>query len=75
MIIPYTMLEPETLRNLVEEFVSRDGTDNGYDQSLDSRVEAVMGMLKRGEAEVVFDDIHQSANIVLRAECKTGKVV
>ena len=70
MIIPYTLLEPETLRNLVEEFVSRDGTDNGYEQTLESRVEVVMAMLKRREAEVVFDDVHQSANIVLKE--KTG---
>lgn len=67
MIIPYTLLEPVTLRNLIEEFVSRDGTDNGYDQSLDSRVKAVLALLKKGDAEVVFDETQQSTNIVLKA--------
>ncbi|WP_330926946.1 YheU family protein [Candidatus Sororendozoicomonas aggregata] len=66
MIIPYTLLEPATLRNLIEEFVSRDGTDNGYDQSLDSRVKAVLALLKKGDAEVVFDETQQSTNIVLK---------
>ncbi len=66
MIIPYTLLEPTTLRNVIEEFVSRDGTDNGYDQPLESRVKAVLALLKRGDAEVVFDEVRQSTNIVLK---------
>ncbi|MDB2384832.1 YheU family protein [Endozoicomonas sp.] len=66
MIIPYAMLEPETLHNLIIEFVSRDGTDNGYDQTLDSRIEAVMQLLKTEEAVVVFDQESQTTNIVLK---------
>ena len=68
MIIPYQMLEKDTLQNLIEEFVSRDGTDNGYDQELDSRRSAVMTLLQTEEAVIVFDQESQSANIVLKKE-------
>ncbi len=31
MLIPYDQLQPETLHNLMADFVSRDGTDGGDD--------------------------------------------
>lgn len=64
MIIPYTLIEPETLNNLIEEFVSRDGTDNGFDQSLPDRVNRVMAALKSGEMVLVFDQESQTPNIL-----------
>ncbi len=67
MIIPYHMLEKETLNSLVEEYVSRDGTDNGYEQDLVSRVATVMKQLETEEAVIVFDNESQSANIIPKA--------
>ena len=64
MIIPYKMLDEDTLRNLVEEFVSRDGTDNGYDDTLSGKVAKVLRGLKSGEMVVVFDHESQTANIL-----------
>jgi hypothetical protein len=65
MEIPYDRLQADTLRRLVEEFVTRDGTDNGEaNYSLDDRVAAVMRQLKRGEAAVDFDPETQSCNVV-----------
>jgi len=32
MIIPYDKLSPEALQALIEEFVTRDGTDTGYEK-------------------------------------------
>lgn len=65
MEIPFEMLQADTLRRLVEEFVTRDGTDNGdLDHSLDDRVEAVMRQLRRGEAAIDFDPTTESCNIV-----------
>ena len=29
MLIPYDQLEPDTLTRLIEDFVTREGTDNG----------------------------------------------
>ena len=68
MIIPFDLIDKDTLNNLVEEFVSRDGTDNGYDQSLDERVEQVIRKLKAGEVVVVFDTASESTNIIRRED-------
>ena len=64
--VPHDGLAPETLRNLIEEFVTRDGTDYGdVERSLDSKVAEVRAQLERGEARVVFDPVSGTANIVL----------
>ena len=58
-------LSPEALRGLVEEFVSREGTDYGHqDRSLESKVAAVLRQLESGEARIVFDLATESASIV-----------
>jgi len=58
-------LSPEALRGLVEEFVSREGTDYGHvDRSLESKVTDVYRQLETGDATIVFDLETQSASIV-----------
>ena len=58
-------LSVDSLRGLVEEFVSREGTDYGQgDWTLDDKVAQVMRQLERGEARIVFDPELQSASIV-----------
>ncbi|MCO3844930.1 hypothetical protein FA119_29660, partial [Pseudomonas aeruginosa] len=39
MLIPHDLLEADTLNNLLEDFVTREGTDNGDETPLDVRVE------------------------------------
>lgn len=59
-------LSPEALRGLVEEFVSRDGTDYGaVERSLEEKVRDVLGQLERGEVRIVFDPETETANIVV----------
>lgn len=63
--IPHKKLSPEALRGLIEEFVTRHGTDGGYTRkTLQQNVDMVMGQLNRGEAVVRYDEITQTANIV-----------
>ena len=64
MIIPYKMLDEDTLQNLIEEFVSRDGTDNGYDETLSGKVTQVLRGLSSGELVLVYDHESQTANIL-----------
>ena len=53
------------LRGLIEEFVTRNGTDNGYTRAtLEQNVAAVMAQLLRKEVVVVYDGASLSANIV-----------
>lgn len=54
MLIPHTLLDPDTFQRLLEDFVTRDGTDNGYDASLEQRVERLQRLIERGEVLIVF---------------------
>ena len=65
VVVDHRALEPGTLRRLVEEFVTRDGTDYGeFETSLHDRVSQVRVQLDRGEAVIVFDIALDSATIV-----------
>ena len=69
MEIPWQRLDPETLDNLVEEYVSREGTDYGHqDYSLADKVRQVKRQLREGSACLVFDAESQSCHILLREE-------
>jgi len=71
MIIPYEELSAEALRGLIEEFVTRPGTDTGYTEgSLEDNVEMVMMQLKLGDILVVYDATLQTANIVHKDNLK-----
>lgn len=65
MLIPYDKLSPEALRALIEEFVTRPGTDTGYTAgTLEDSVDMVMKQLRLGDVFIVYDDKTESANIV-----------
>ena len=65
--IPHDELDSETLRNLAEEFVTRDGTDYGaVEKTLDDKVAALMRQLQSGEAKIFFDTETETINIVAR---------
>ncbi|GAA05205.1 MULTISPECIES: YheU family protein [Photobacterium] len=67
MIIPWQDIAPETLTNLIEQFVLREGTDYGEtEMSLESKVNVVLNQLKSGEAVIVFSELHESVDIKLR---------
>ncbi|MGD9009765.1 MAG: YheU family protein [Desulfobacteraceae bacterium] len=69
VIVPHHELSEEALQGLLEEFVSRDGTDSGYTKlSLQQRVDQVRRQLDRGEAVVVYNPVAQSANIIPRRD-------
>jgi len=52
MLIPHKQLSPAALRGIVEEFVSRDGTDHS---SIERRIETVLRQLDAGRVELHFD--------------------
>ena len=73
MEIPPAQLTPEALRSLVEEFVTRDGTDYGaVERSIDDTIEHVMRQLDAGDARIVFDPETQTANIVMTRDIPSG---
>jgi uncharacterized protein len=71
-IIPYKKLSPEALKGLIEEFVTRDGTDTGYTRGgLEENIDMVTLQLKRKEVFIIFDETTESANIVSREYVKS----
>ena len=68
MLIPHQMLEAETLTRLLEDFVTRDGTDNGDDTPLPIRVERARRALEKGQAVIVFDPDSQQCQLALRED-------
>ncbi len=69
VIVPHENLSKEALNGLIEEFVSRDGTDSGYTKlSLEQRAGQVKRQLEKGTAVIVFDQTTQTANIVPKEE-------
>ena len=59
-------LSPEALRGLVEEFVTREGTDYGaVERGLEEKIAQVLAQLRSGEARLVFDPETGTANIAL----------
>ena len=68
MLIPHDLLEVDTLTRLIEDFVTRDGTDNGDETPLQTRVERVRQALARGTALIVFDPDSQQCLLLPRHE-------
>lgn len=68
MEIPQDALPPDTLRAIVEEFVTREGTDYGHAApSLDEKVEQVLAQIRRGDVRVLFDPALDSVTLAPRA--------
>jgi uncharacterized protein YheU (UPF0270 family) len=71
MIVPIESISCEALEGLVEEFVTRDGTDYGYDETpLVLRVEQVKRKLKNKEIVVLFNEATEEVNLVLSERLK-----
>jgi uncharacterized protein len=63
--VPYEKISPDTLRAMIEEFVTREWpelSDSGY--TIDEKVEQVIKQLKDRKAKVVFDLTTETCNIV-----------
>ena len=65
MLIPWQDLSPETLENLIESFVLREGTDYGeHERTLEQKVADVKRQLQCGEAVLVGRcGLHKTVNL------------
>jgi uncharacterized protein YheU (UPF0270 family) len=64
--VPFERIDPETLRNLIAEFVTREWDELGESVcSLDDKIDQVQSQLRQKKARVVFDLKTNSCNIVL----------
>ena len=68
MLIPHTLLESDTLTRLIEDFVTREGTDNGDETPLDTRIARVRRALEKRQAVILFDADSQQCQLALREQ-------
>ena len=69
--IPVEALSRGALDGLIEEFVTRDGTDYGTEErTLDDKKSAVVRQLDRGEVVIVFDPETQTSNIIIKDDLR-----
>ena len=65
--IPYERIDPDTLRTLISEFVTREWEEIGDAHfTLDDKINQVLQQLQENKAVVVFDLTSKSANIIVR---------
>lgn len=63
-IIPANKLSAEALQGVIEEFISRNGTDHGaIEASWETNIRQVKYKLEAGLAVLVFDDETETTNI------------
>ena len=56
LVIPHQELNPDTLRAMLEDFVTRDGTDYGdLETPIAQRIDLVLRQLRAGKAFILYD--------------------
>ena len=77
IIVPWKDLPPDTLHNLIEEFVTRDGTDySDTEIPTATKVKQVREQLKKEQVFVVFDETTESVSVLSKeqlAEIENGQ--
>lgn len=69
MIIPYHELSADALQALIEDFVTRDGTDYGQDEmSMQQKAAHLFALLKQGEMLITYNDETQTCGLTYRGE-------
>lgn len=64
MIIPWQELEQDTLRNIAESVVLREGTDYGFEElSLEQKVQRLLTLIRNGTAVIVWSELHETIDI------------
>lgn len=66
MIVPWQQVNADSLQSLVEEFVTRDGTDYGEQEvPLATRVASIMAQLRAGDIVIWFDAPTETVTLML----------
>lgn len=64
MIIPWQSLEAETLIQILESFILREGTDYGeYEQTLENKVAALKSQLVSNKIQIIWSELSETIDI------------
>ena len=62
--VPWERLSPEALEGVVEEFITREGTDYGHvEATFDDKRKAVLRQLQQGRAVIHYDPVSQTCTL------------
>lgn len=74
MIIPWQALEPETLYNVLNSFILREGTDYGERElTLDEKRARLLAQLQADKVVIVWSELHESLDIKDKAHFLSGR--
>lgn len=69
MLIPPEKLTEEVLKNLVEAYITREGTDYGETElSLEEKVNQLLPQVFTGDVVIVYDETSETVNLIPKAE-------
>ena len=69
LLIPPEQLSADALLGVIENFVSREGTDYGaVEQTFADKIEQVRRQLERGDTVIVFDATSESCTLMTRQD-------
>jgi len=69
LVIPPEQLSADALQGVIEEFITRSGTDYGaVEIELAHKVNQVRAQLRSGAALIVFDPVAEACTIISRDE-------
>lgn len=67
--VPWSQLSEQALRGVVEEFITREGTDYGSRElSLEDKVCRLLRQIRSGDVLILFDSVRENCQLVARAE-------
>ena len=74
MIIPPSQLNPDVLNNILEEFITREGTDYGQQElNLQEKVARLHPQVMKGEVLIVFDERLQNIQLLSKEDYTLGE--
>jgi uncharacterized protein YheU (UPF0270 family) len=69
MVIPPDQISSDALIGLIEEFITREGTDYGHvDLDLSMKVDQVKHQLAKGDVVIIFDSTTESVNLMTKQQ-------
>lgn len=67
VVVPHASLSAEALRGVIEEFITREGTDYGLQEhSLAQKHDQVARQLAAGEVVIIFDVETEAVSLIRR---------
>lgn len=73
VVVPWERLSVVALRGVIEEYITREGTEYGADDvPLDRKIAQVQRQLEKGEVVVLFDPGAETVNLVRASELVSG---